>query len=49
MTAAFSAAFADIFFLATGLAMVAFALSWFRKELPLRSNRHAKGHSSLWD
>ncbi len=39
VTAAFATAFMDIFFLATGITLVAFALSWFLKELPLRSNR----------
>lgn len=39
VTAAFATAFAEVFFLATGITMVAFGLSWFLKELPLRSSR----------
>lgn len=39
VTAAFATAFADVFFLATGITVVAFGLSWFLKEVPLRSNR----------
>lgn len=39
VTAAFATAFADIFFLATAITMVAFGLSWFLEELPLRSDR----------
>lgn len=44
VTAAFATAFAEIFFLATGITLVAFGLSWFLKELPLRSNRRRRGN-----